>query len=87
MKEMEEVHRIKEAEKERSLQKRLARLERDQPQPPGTGNRFINTRLDIDIYFDSHVVRESCIRGTGKSSTTQSLLLFNVNNINNSDAH
>ena len=33
--EMEEVHKEKERVKERDLQKRLARLERDQPQPPG----------------------------------------------------
>ena len=32
---MEEVHKEKERVKERDLQKRLARLERDQPQPPG----------------------------------------------------
>jgi len=36
MKEMEEVHKQKEAEKEASLQRRLARLE-NEPNPPGTG--------------------------------------------------
>lgn len=38
MKEMEEVHRQTQAEKERELQSRLARLEQSQPQPPGIGN-------------------------------------------------
>ena len=38
MKEMEEVHRQTQEDKERELQSRLARLEQSQPQPPGIGN-------------------------------------------------
>ena len=38
MKEMEEVHRQTQEDKDRELQSRLARLEQSQPQPPGIGN-------------------------------------------------
>ena len=37
MKEMEEVHRQTQAEKEREMQNRLSRIEQNQPQPPGVG--------------------------------------------------
>jgi len=47
MKEMEEVHKEKERVKERDLQKRLARLERDQPQPPGTGQDEFGRSADL----------------------------------------
>ena len=40
MKEMEEVHRQTQEDKEKELQSRLARLEQSQPQPPGIGNEM-----------------------------------------------
>ena len=41
MKEMEEVHGQTQAEKERELQSRLARIEQSQPQPPGIYNDIV----------------------------------------------
>jgi len=42
MKEMEEVHRQTQEDKDRELQSRLARLEQSQPQPPGIASDMFN---------------------------------------------